>query len=139
MHRIPAVIVGAFAGLALITGIVWAQVGFKASPVLQTTTTAAGQSIRFPQVNNEISALMVEIAPGGDTGRHKHPIPAFVYVLQGVITLEENGQPTRVYKAGKAFVETVDTWHNAFNKGSTPAKALVVFVGEKGRPGLVRP
>lgn len=139
MQRTPGVILGVLLGLALIAGIGWAQVGFKASPVLQTTTTAAGQPIRFPQANNEVSALIVEIAPGGDTGRHKHPIPALVYMLQGVITLEEDGQPTRVYKTGEAFVETVDTWHNAFNKGTTVAKALVVFAGEKGKPGLVRP
>lgn len=139
MRRMPVVIPGVIVVLALFAGIGLAQVGFKANPVLQTMTTAAGQPIRFPRVNNEVSALMVEIAAGGETGRHKHPNPAFVYVLEGAITLVEDGQPTRVYKGGQAFVETVDTWHNAFNRGSTPAKALVVFAGEKGKPGLVRP
>lgn len=118
--------------------------GFKATPVLQATTTASGQAIAYPSGGTpEITALLIEIAPGGQTGLHKHPTVApFVYVLEGTLEVEAEGVERRaVYTAGTnpAFVEVFNTWHNGMNKGDKPVKALVIFAGLQGRPNLVRP
>lgn len=43
------------------------------------------------------------------------------------------------YKAGDSFLMVVNTWTNAKNKGTMPAKVLVVYVGVHGKPNLVRP
>ena len=116
-----------------------AQVGFRATPVFQGTRTAIGQEIQFPLFRNQIAALLVEIAPGGETGRHQHPVPTFVYVLEGTVTIAHEGHPQVVYTSGQAFLESVNTWHNGRNLGTTPLKLLVVFSGEEGKPNLVRP
>jgi quercetin dioxygenase-like cupin family protein len=125
--------------ISFIGGTVLAQVGFRATPVVQGTKTVIGQEIQFPLFRNQITALFVEIAPGGETGRHQHPVPTLSYVLEGAVTVEIEGHPRAVYTAGQAFLEPVNTWHNGRNLGTTPLKLLVVFAGEEGKPNLVRP
>jgi quercetin dioxygenase-like cupin family protein len=121
------------------SGIVWAQVGMKSTTVLQTSTTAIGQPIQFPPTRNQLVGVIIEIAPGGQVGRHLHPVPNFVYVLEGEITIEAEGHPVRIYASGQAFVESTNTWHDGFNRGTVPVKILVVFAAEEGKPVTVRP
>jgi quercetin dioxygenase-like cupin family protein len=117
-----------------------AQVKFSATPILQGGATVAGVAIAYPKTDSaEVTALRVDVGPGGETGRHLHPFPTFVYVLEGSIDVAMDSGATRTYKAGDSFLEVVNTWHNGKNKGTTPAKLLVVFVGVHGKPGLVRP
>ncbi|MDQ7829455.1 MAG: cupin domain-containing protein [Armatimonadota bacterium] len=116
-----------------------AQQGFKSSLVLQTTTTSIGQPILFPLFRNEVRAFLIELAPGGEVGRHRHPVPTFVYVLEGTFTVETDGHPPRQYQAGQGYVEAMGTWHNGLNRGTTPVKFLVVYAAEEGRPTAVRP
>ncbi len=136
--RVKAVVVAAIlVGLVAASG--WAQVGFKATTVLQTTATAVGQPIEFPLFRNQFTAVLIEVAPGGQVGRHMHPLPVLVYVLEGQFTIEVDGQPPRTYNPGQAFAESVNTWHNGVNRGAAPVKALVVFTSEEGKPTTIRP
>lgn len=117
-----------------------AQVNFKATPVLQSGVTVSGAPLAYPRTDSaEVTALLLEIGPGGETGRHMHPNPTFVYLLEGTIEVEMDGGMPHTYKAGDSFLEVLNTWHNGKNKGATPAKVLVVFSGVKGTPNLVRP
>jgi len=117
-----------------------AEVKFSYAPVLQSGTTAGGKSIAYPKTDSaEVTALMLDIGLGGETGRHMHPYPTFVYVLEGAIDVEMAGGVVHGYKAGDSFLEVVNTWHNGKNKGTTPAKVLVVFAGVHGKSNLVRP
>jgi quercetin dioxygenase-like cupin family protein len=117
-----------------------AQVKFSYTPVLQSGTTAGGTAIAYPKTDSaEVTALMLVIGPGGETGRHMHPYPTFVHVLDGAIDVEMDGGVVHSYKAGDSFLEVVNTWHNGKNKGTKPAKVLVVFAGVHGKPNLVRP
>ena len=72
--------------------------------------------------------------PGGRTPLHQHPIPVYVYVMEGALEVQTEGKPVRSYKAGEAFLESVGRWHQAFNKSDKPVKLLVVFWGEEGKP-----
>ncbi len=117
-----------------------AQVNFSSTPILQTSVTNAGGRITYPATDSaEVTALRVDIGPGGETGRHLHLYPAFVYVLEGAVEVEIEGGGSHSYKAGDSFVEAVNAWHNGKNRGSTPVKLLVVFAGVRGKPNLVRP
>jgi len=124
-------------------GLLWAQdasgqAGAKITTILQTTTTAQGQPIQFPLFRNQFLGVLFELAPGGRVGRHRHPVPNVVYVLEGELTVEADGQPTRVYRAGQAFSEG-DHWHDGINNGSVPMKAWVVFAATEGQAPTVRP
>ena len=130
----------AFAVLGLIATPAAAQVKFSATPVLQSGTTAGGTSIAYPKTDSaEVTAVVLDIGSGGETGRHMHPYPTFVYVLEGAIDVEMDGGMAHSYKAGDSFLEVVNAWHNGKNNGTTPAKVLVVFAGVHGKPNLVRP
>ena len=117
-----------------------AQVKFSSTPVLQSRATVGGASIAYPKTDSaELTAVRLDIGPGGETGRHMHPYPTLVYVLDGAIDVETDGGMVHSYKAGDSFLMVVNTWTNAKNSGTMPAKMLVVFVGVHGKPNLVRP
>jgi len=78
---------------------------------------------------------IADIAPGAATGRHTHPTPRFVYVLEGSVILEMDGKPAQTFKAGEGFVEAPGEVHNFRNASTTaPAKALGFQVAPKGTP-----
>ena len=117
-----------------------AQMRATATPILQSAITAGGTPIAYPNTDSaEVTALRLEIPPGAETGRHMHPNPTFVYVLEGAIDVEIEGGVVHSYRAGDCALEVVNTWHNTKNKGTIPAKVLVVFIGAHGKPNIVRP
>lgn len=117
-----------------------AQVKFTATPILQSGATIEGASIVYPKTNSaELTAMRLEIGPGGETGRHMHPYPTLVYVLEGTVDVVMEGGLVHRYAAGDSFLMVVNHWTNARNDGTMPAKLLVVFVGVRGKPNLVRP
>ena len=78
---------------------------------------------------------VADIAPGGATGRHTHPTPRFVYVLEGAVILDMDGMPSRTYSAGEGFVEQPGMVHNFRNaSASASAKALGIQIVPKGTP-----
>ncbi len=112
--------------------------GFKTTPVLKSGKTAGNMPIDYPKTGKaEIISVIGEMEPGGRTARHQHPVPVYVYVLEGTVTVQAEGAQARDYKPGQAFLEDINHWHQAFNKGTTPVKILVVFVGEEGKPTTV--
>ena len=78
--------------------------------------------------------VAVEIPVGGREGRHTHPGPAIVYVQEGAITLDYEGQPTKTYKAGETFYVDTGKVHEGINMGNVPARAIASFVTAKGQP-----
>ena len=84
--------------------------------------------------DREALMVWVEIPVGGAEGRHMHNAEAFVFVIEGTITLENEGAPKVTLKAGDNFTYKPGKWHEAANAGTTPAKLAVVFVAEKGKP-----
>ena len=114
-------------------------IGLTLTPILQTSTTFTEQPIRFPQGDNQLVAVMAEVAPGGQVGRHMHPNPLFVYILEGDLTIEMEGHGSHTFRSGDGLAEVVNTWHNGRNLGTTPVKFLIVFAAQSGTPTIIRP
>ena len=74
-----------------------------------------GQPIRFPQGDNQFTAVVAEVAPGGQVGRHMHPVPLFVYMLEGTLSIEMEGHGTHTFNAGDP--ELVEKVKKATNGG----------------------
>lgn len=133
------------ASLALASAHSWAQekvsgpVGLTLKQVLQTSTTLIGQPLHFPQSDTQLTAFLAEVAPGGQVGRHMHPVPLFVYILEGTLTIDMESHGTHAFKAGEGFAEILHSWHNGRNLGDSPVRFLIVFAGQKGTPNLIRP
>ena len=82
--------------------------------------------------NYEAVMAIAEFPPGAATGRHRHPGVELGYVLEGSEILEHEGMAPDTLKAGDTFTNT--GVHNARNPGASPAKVLVVYLVEKGKP-----
>jgi quercetin dioxygenase-like cupin family protein len=112
--------------------------GFRTTPVLKSVQTASNTKIRYAKSGQaEVVSVIGELEPGGRTSRHQHPVPVFVYILEGTLTVQADGGAPREYASGQAFLEDINHWHQAFNKGTAPVKILVVFMGEEGKPTSV--
>jgi quercetin dioxygenase-like cupin family protein len=84
--------------------------------------------------DNEMHVRVADIPPGAATGRHSHPTPRFVYVLESAVVLELDGKPPQTFKAGQAFVGAPNEIHNFRNASTTePAKALGFQYAGKGQ------
>ncbi|MBI2306711.1 MAG: cupin domain-containing protein [Rhodocyclales bacterium] len=109
--------------------------GFSTVPLLKGSKTADGETLAYPRTDKpEIVSVVGTLAAGGRTALHQHPVPVFVYVMEGELQVQTEGKEVRSYKTGEAFLESVGRWHQAFNKTDKPVKLLVVFVGEEGKP-----
>jgi len=112
--------------------------GFKTQPLVKSGQTRDKQPLIYPKTDNpEIISVIGIIEPGGRTPLHEHPVPTHVYVLEGEVELQSLGGQPAQYKAGEAYIEALNHPHQLFNKGNVPAKVLVVFVGEEGKPTTV--
>ena len=122
------------------TVLAFAEQDVTVTPVVKGTTTVGGQKIVYPKTDKaELVSVLIEIQPGKESGRHMHPVPTYVHVLEGTLTVEFEDGSRQAFKAGSGFLEVVNTWHNGKNLGEGPLKFLVVFAGEEGQPNLIRP
>jgi quercetin dioxygenase-like cupin family protein len=84
--------------------------------------------------DSEMHVWVADIAPGAATGRHSHPTPRFVYVIEGAVVLELDGKSPQTFNAGQAYVEMPNEVHNFRNASTTePAKALGFQYAGKGQ------
>ena len=122
--------------LTLVTGIALGLVGgqlisAQQQPIKRTDLL---KSDLAEIKDNEMHVWVADIAPGAATGRHFHPTPRFVYVLEGAVVLELDGKAPQMFKAGQAFAEMTNEVHNFRNASTTePAKALGFQYAGKGQ------
>ena len=119
---------------------VFAEQDVTSTAVMKGSTTISGQKIEYPKTDKaEMASVLIEIQPGKESGRHMHPVPTYVHILEGTLTVEFEDGSRQAFKAGSGFLEAVNTWHNVKNLGEAPLRCLVVFAGEEGKPNLIRP
>src|SRR6185437_16593318 len=84
----------------------------------------------------EAVMLTVEYPPGGSSPPHRHDANVFVYVLEGAINMQIEGQKQVTLTAGQTFYEGPWDVHVVSANASTtqPAKFLVVMVKDKSAP-----
>jgi quercetin dioxygenase-like cupin family protein len=101
----------------------------KVTQLLKTTQTWNGVPIKYPQGQAEVTSLMVEIAPGGETNWHEHPVPSFGVLLEGSLEVSLADGKKKLLKSGEALAEVIATAHNGRNVGKTPVKLIVFYAG----------
>ena len=115
-----------------------ADTGETATALLDTGKTVLGQTFSYPtKAPAKVTSDIIAMAPGAETGWHKHEVPLFGYMLEGELTVDYGADGTRVYRKGDAFVEAVGTPHNGRNSGSGEVRILAVFMGADGVPDTV--
>ena len=77
---------------------------------------------------------LVEFQPGGFAPRHQHPGEEMLYVIEGSVRLEVDGQAARELGAGEAAIIPPGTPHSGRNTGAKPARIVSSYFVEKGQP-----
>lgn len=103
-------------------------------------TTAPTSSILLEQLfnkkelkNNMVRIETVTFPPGYSSKIHTHPCPLFVYIIEGELLSEFEGEK-KTYKAGDVFYEKPNGIHSITqnNSSSKTVKFLVVYFMKEG-------
>jgi quercetin dioxygenase-like cupin family protein len=103
------------------------------TPLFKGNETIVGQKIAYPEGNPKITAAIVIIAPGKETGWHSHEVPLFVTVMDGEVSVDYGSKGVKLYKAGESFLEAMDWPHNATNKTDAIVRIMAVYMGADGK------
>jgi quercetin dioxygenase-like cupin family protein len=82
----------------------------------------------------EVIQNRVEITPEAFPFKHFHYGEEIIYVLEGELEYEIQGEPTRTVKAGEALMVPAEAVHAVKNVGGGAGAELATFVVEKGKP-----
>jgi quercetin dioxygenase-like cupin family protein len=135
-----------------IVGVVCAVFGFVAGVHAQPATTSpddadgAQRKVVLTQELKEtidgkasqVVVLELTYPPGAGTPKHQHAGLVFVYVIEGAVESQIEGQPLQTYKEGETFFEPAGALHLVARHASAdkPAKFLAVFLTKTGEPQL---
>jgi len=105
----------------------------KVTTVLKETTSWDGKPIQYPTGKAEVTGMIIEIAPGGETGWHLHPVPSFGMIMQGELEVHLKDGSVRRLKTGEALAEVTNTLHNGRAVSEVPVKIIVFYTGTEGQ------
>ncbi len=110
----------------------------KVTKLLQSPTSWNGAALSYPSGQAEVTAMLIEIAPGAETGWHLHPVASFAYILEGELEVSLKDGSVKRLAPGQALAEVVNTLHNGRNVGKGPVKLVVFYAGAAGSTLTVR-
>jgi quercetin dioxygenase-like cupin family protein len=108
--------------------------------VSKNDSTDTGEPITYPTGSPpEVSSVIVTIPPGGKTDWMTHPVPGYLYVLEGTLTVEFEDGHHLTFHAGQAVLQARAKWHRGVNQGTETMRFLAVFFGAMGVPVILNP
>jgi quercetin dioxygenase-like cupin family protein len=114
--------------IGLASHVAWAQQpGFNRFDLQRHDLSISGR---------EMIQVRVELDPGVASPRHWHPGEEIIYVLEGSLEYEVEGQPTVTLKPGDVLFIPAGTIHAAKAIGSGKGVELATYIVEKGKPLL---
>ncbi len=79
------------------------------------------------------------LPPGHVGGKHFHPGPVYVYVVEGALNIETEGEGTRTISAGRLYKEPLGRTMRVRNLSTNDWLKIVVFqVGDEGKPMMIK-
>ena len=84
----------------------------------------------------EIRVFTATLKPGDRTPFHTHRFPVAAYVLEGAFTLELDGRPPVIVKAGEAILEPPNVRMTGFNCAAENTRIVIFYVAEPDTPFL---
>ncbi len=110
-----------------------AGAGIKVTQVMKTSQSWDGSALAYPAGPAEVTAQVVEFAPGAETAWHQHPVPSFGYILEGTLEVSLEDGTKKLLHKGDAVAETVNTFHLGRNIGKEPVRLVVFYTGTTGQ------
>jgi quercetin dioxygenase-like cupin family protein len=84
----------------------------------------------------EMVQSRVDVGPEAPLVKHTHPGEEIIYVLEGALEYQIEGQPPKTFNAGDALTVPPGLIQAVRNAGSGNAAELATYVVEKGKPLL---
>lgn len=104
------------------------------TPLLSGNQTIIDQTIAYPDGTPKVTAAIVVLPPGNETGWHTHEVPLFAYILEGELSVDYGDKGIKVYKVGDSLLEAMNWPHNGINTGDVPVKIMAVYMGAEDKP-----
>jgi quercetin dioxygenase-like cupin family protein len=120
--------------MVIMTALLVAVAAQAAAPAAPPTTRTDLQRHDLSIPGREAIQTIVGFPPGAVGPRHRHPGEEIIYVLEGSLEYELDGQPPVALKAGDVLFIPNRTVHSARNIGTGHASELATYVVEKGKP-----
>ena len=89
-------------------------------------------------VGREAIQTRVEFAPGAVAPWHSHPGEELIYVPEGRLEFQLEGEKAVTLGAGEVLFVPAGKVHTARNSGTVRGVELATYIVEKGKPLLVR-
>ena len=86
----------------------------------------------------EVAVMRFTIPPQTALPIHKHPAINAAYVMDGELTVFQEGGIQRNFKKGEVVIEMVEKWHHGINQGSVPVELVVFYATTKGLPLAIK-
>ncbi len=86
----------------------------------------------------QIAVMKFIIPPNTSLPVHKHPAINAAYVIDGELTVVQEGGIQRTFKKGEVVIEMVDQWHHGINQGSVPVELVVFYATTKDLPLAIK-
>lgn len=111
-----------------------------------THAPAAADSVSEPVLKTELDGMpgteanivVFDVDPDWETDHHFHPGHVFVYVVEGTVKIDIDGEDPVEYGPGEAFYERPNVSMVGSNASTTDRAKIVVFqIGEAGKPLMV--
>jgi quercetin dioxygenase-like cupin family protein len=74
----------------------------------------------------QVRSARIELAPGQDSGRHRHPCDVVGYIAAGTIRFQVEGEEERTLRAGDAFHEPAGAAIAHFDNASRDGAATFI-------------
>lgn len=122
--------------IAIASGAAAFALALAAPPAAAQTQVLKERTAEIPKgAEHEARMFVAEIAPGGTGQLHTHPAPVLIYVLEGTLAFEPDGQEPREYRSGQAYMESANQRHRVRNSSNSERlRLLVVQVADPSQP-----
>ena len=86
---------------------------------------------------HETIQARIDIAPGATAPWHRHPGEEVIYVIEGTLEYQLEGQDPVTLKAGQVLFVPTGVAHKARNPGTVNGAEFATYIVAKGKPLLV--
>ena len=113
-----------------ITALTLAHSDEKTSGSGEQVKVLASYDVKEKLDGKDADVTMVEVTFGPNQAgtSHRHPGPAFVYVIEGTYELGIDDQPTKIYTAGETFHEPSGCLHRVSRNPSSDGRTKLIAV-----------
>ena len=119
---VPGLVVVAF-----VVGVLVGQAGGQAKPRMWADRLLDVATEELPR-KARVVVNLDHWDPGGDSGRHTHPGPTVIVLLEGELEETLGDGRTRTLRAGQGFWDGAKTTHHVRNRSDQPARAIAIHI-----------